>query len=385
MERKIPRYYLDHASTSFPKPAAVWEAFERQARVVGAPAGRSSYGRATETDAAIERARIGLARFFGAPPDRVIFTLNATDALNMALKGVVTTGDHVVTSVMEHNSVLRPLSALEATGVKVTRIGTDADGTIDPDDVRDAINSATRLVAVTHASNVTGTLQPIKEIAHVARERGVAVLVDAAQTAGTLPISLADDGIDLLAVPGHKGLLGPPGTGALLFSESVDVAPLREGGTGFRSEETTQPDGYPQRLESGSPNTPGIVGLGAAIKELESRGLDAVRSHLEHLMRRVQEGLDSIPGLRWFGPHELLRREPVYSVLLDGYSPGELATILDSSFGVETRAGLHCAPCAHQAIGTFPQGTCRLSLGAPSSETDVDAALAALEAIAGDG
>jgi cysteine desulfurase family protein len=380
----LPRRYLDHAATSFPKPPEVWEAFRAVAEDLGAPAGRSAYRRALETERRVELARAALARFFGARPDRVAFTLNATDALNTALKGHLRPGDHVVTTAVEHNSVLRPLAALEhGGGVSVSHVGADAEGRIEPDDVRRALRASTRLVALCHASNVSGAIQPLAEVGRLARERGIPLLLDAAQTAGSVPIDIERDAVDFLAVPGHKGLLGPLGVGALIFSERVEVRPLREGGTGFRSEETVQPPEYPQRLEAGSPNAPGIAALGAALGWIERRGLASIREQLESLMRRFQEGLDALPRVVWHGPRPVVDREPVYCVRVEGYSPDELAALLDASFGIEVRAGLHCAPLAHRAIGTFPEGACRFSFGAMSTIEDVDAAVAALRRIAG--
>jgi cysteine desulfurase family protein len=378
-----PRIYLDHAATSHPKPPQVWEALLRQGREVGAPAGRSAYLEAVETDRTIARARASLARLLGASPERVAFTLNATDALNVALKGVLRPEDHVVTTVLEHNSVVRPLHALGETGaVRVTRVQSAPDGTVDPGDVRRAIGPRTRLVALLHASNVCGARLPVAEIGRITRERGVLFLVDAAQTAGTCPIDLKRDCIDLLAVPGHKGLLGPPGTGALLVGEGVDVRALREGGTGTRSDEPEHPAEYPQRLEAGSPNAPGIAGLGAAAEFLLEKGVEAVAARLLALGRRLAAGLEEIPGLTSYGPRDPRDREPIYPVNLEGYQPEELAAALDSGFGILTRAGLHCAPGAHRVLGTFPRGACRLSLGITTTEEEIDAALGALRELA---
>lgn len=384
LDTKKQRHYLDHASTTFPKPPAVWEAFLHQAREVGAPAGRSSYGDATETDRQIGETRLALSRFFGARPERVAFTLNATDALNMVLKSHLHPGDHVITTQLEHNSIMRPLSFLEdERDVSITTIPASREGFINPLDIRESLNSKTRLIAMMHASNVTGNLLAIEETSQLAHNNGIAFLVDAAQTAGTLPIHLEKDGIDFLAVPGHKGLLGPPGTGALIFSEKFDISPLREGGTGFQSKEIRQPLDYPQRLESGSPNAPAIVALGAAIHYLNQRGLGAIRDHLEDLMRVFQSGLEKLNGVHWYGTRDISRREPVYAINVNGYAPEELAAILDTSFGVQVRSGLHCAPGTHQAIGTYPEGTCRFSFGAMSTLEDVEAALEALGRVGG--
>lgn len=378
------RTYLDHAATSYPKPPGVWEALLEHARDRGAPAGRSGYRAAIEVDRAIDRTRQLLAALFGARAERVIFTLNTTDALNLAIKGLLRPRDHVVTTVLEHNSVTRPLAAMERRrGVGVSRVPASPEGLVEAGAVLAALTSRTRLVVMLHASNVCGTIQPVREIARELRRVGVPLLLDAAQTAGSLPLHLENDDIDMIAVPGHKGLLGPAGTGALILSDRVDPEPLREGGTGLRSEEPTQPAEYPHRLESGTPNIPGIIALGSALDWIHARGLSTLRGHLEELMVRLQAGLDRVHGLTWYGPREIERREPVYSIRVDGYTPTELATVLDTAFGVETRSGLHCAPGAHRAIGTWPDGACRLSLGATSTGADIERALAALEAIAG--
>jgi cysteine desulfurase / selenocysteine lyase len=297
---------------------------------------------------------------------------------------VLRQGDHVVTTVLEHNSVARPLRALEEDrAIEVTRVPAAEDGAVDPEDVRRAVGPRTRLIAVIHASNVCGAILPIRDIGRIARERGVLFLVDAAQTAGSVPLDLVADGIDILAVPGHKGLLGPPGTGALLVGPGVEVRGLRQGGTGTRSESAEHPADFPDRLEAGTPNAPGIAGLGAAAERLLREGVDRVRDRLTSLGRRLAEGLAGIPGLSVRGPSDPAAREPIFPVRLEGTSAEELAAALEAGFRVQTRAGLHCAPGAHAALGTFPGGACRLSLGYGSTAEDVDAALAALRALAG--
>ena len=379
-----PRYYLDHAATSHPKPPEVWEAFLHQAREIGAPAGRSGYREAVESERAVENARRTLARFLGGVPERVVFTLNATDALNIAIKGTLRPDDHVVTTVMEHNSVTRPLRKLEnERGIRVTRVPVSASGVVDPSAIEAAFEKSTRLVVMAHASNVTGTIQPVSQVSALTRERGIVFLVDAAQTAGTLPIHLENDGIDLLAVPGHKGLLGPPGTGALLLREGIELESFREGGTGFRGTEALQPTEYPWRLEAGSPNTPGIAGLAAGVKAIEGQGLERIQERLHGLMKTFQGGVAELPGLTLFGSSNIEKREPVYSINLSGHSPEELATLLDAQFGVQVRSGLHCAPGCHEAMGSFPAGTCRFSMGSMSRVEDVEAGVEALREIAG--
>jgi cysteine desulfurase family protein len=352
-------------------------------RDIGAPAGRSAYREAEEVNAILERARVVLARLLGSSRERVAFTLNATDALNIAIKGILRPRDHVVTTVLEHNSVTRPLRTLELErAVQVSRVQAAGDGTVDPDDVRRAIRPNTRLIAILHASNVCGVRLPVRSLGEIAREREIPFLVDAAQTAGSHPIDMREDHIDILAVPGHKGLLGPPGTGALLLGEGVELEGLRQGGTGTQSERAEHPRDYPHRLEAGSPNAPGVAGLCAGVEHILQRGVDSLQAHLESLGRELQEGLDRIGGLTWYGPRSPAEREPIYSVNLAGYKPVELAAALEAGFRVQARAGLHCAPGAHRALGTFPGGTCRLSLGATSTREDVETALAALEELA---
>ena len=377
------RVYLDHGATSFPKPVAVWEAVIESGQTLGAPAGRGAYREAALVDRWIEKTRGLVARLLGAKAERVVFTLNGTDSLNIALKGTLQPGDHVVTTVLEHNSVLRPLAAIERDrAITVTRVRADREGRVRLDDIARAITFRTRLVAVTHASNVCGTILPIRAIGEVARRAGAHFLVDAAQTAGTVPIHMEEDGIDLLCAPGHKGLLGPPGTGVLAVRDGVEVTPWREGGSGTRSEEPEQPSDYPMRLEAGSPNVPGIAGLGAGVEHLLREGVPRVHERLQELGRSLWEGLERIPGLWVGGPRDLREREPIFPINVEGFSPHDLAAALDASFGVQCRAGLHCAPLAHEALGTAPGGSCRLSLGSMSTQEDVGAAIAAVAAIA---
>jgi len=330
-------------------------------------------------DRALEQARVRLGRFFGASPERVVFTLNATDALNIAIHGSVRPGDHVVTTAMEHNSVLRPLEALRHdAGVEHTIVPADSRGRIDIDAFAAAITTRTSLAVVTHASNVCGTLQPVVEIAAICRERGVRLLVDAAQTAGLRPLDLRALGADLLAVPGHKGLLGPPGTGALLLADGVDVRPLRHGGTGSESQRTAQPLELPQRLEAGSPNGPAIAALAAGVAWIESRGVEALGTRLARLGARFATGLERIARVDSFGCASIAEREPLFSLRVSGIAPDELAAILDASFGIETRAGLHCAPHAHRALGSWPEGSVRVAPGVFTTDQEIDSLLDAL-------
>jgi cysteine desulfurase / selenocysteine lyase len=382
------RIYLDNAATSWPKPETVYQAVEHSLRTLGAPAGRSAYREANEVERRIDHARRRLAELIEAEePRRIVFTCNGTDALNLALHGLLRSGDHVVTSVVEHNSILRPLRSLERSGgIDVTRVGCDSQGQIDPDEVRRAIRPATRLIALIHASNVTGTLQPIEPIGRIAREHEILFLVDAAQTAGHLPLSVRALGADLLAAPAHKGLLGPPGVGLLYIAPGVEqrLLPVRQGGTGTQSEVDRQPDTLPHRYESGSHNVTGILGLEAGLAYLAQRGVAELRRHEQQLSGRLLDGLRTVRGVTVYGPTDLAQRVGVVSLTIDGWQPQELATMLDSTFRIQVRAGFQCAPLLHRALGTAPQGgTLRLSLGAFNTPEEIDAALQAITEIAG--
>ena len=382
----MPRIYLDNAATSYPKPPEVWQAVIDQGRTVGANAGRSSYRSAQTADTVLDGARVRLARLFGGHQDRVILTLNATDALNMALKGYLRADDHVVTSIMEHNSVRRPLAGLaRQRHVQVTEVPADQNGRVDPDAVRRALTPRTRLVALLHASNVCGTIQPVGAIGRICKEHDVAFLVDAAQTAGSLDIDMKTLGVDMLAVPGHKGLHGPLGTGALLLAQGIDLAPWREGGTGSHSAEANQPSHLPDRLEAGSANVPGIAGLLAGLRYLEEVGLAAIREKVRGLARRLSSRLAEIPGLEVTGDRNLEGREAIFPVRLQGYRPDELSALLDSAYGIEARSGLHCAPGAHQALGTFPDGSVRISPGPFTTDEEIDTVATALEELSAGG
>lgn len=376
--------YLDNAATSYPKPEPVYQAMDRFLRDAGANPGRSAHRLAVSAASAVAQTRLLVSRFFNAPaPERVAFTLNTTDALNLALKGVLEPGDHVVTTSMEHNSVARPLRKLEAGGVTVTFVAASQEGLAAVEVLAAAITPATRLVAVTHASNVTGTLQPIAEVGRLCRERGLLLLVDAAQTAGVFPVDVQSMGIDLLAFPGHKGLLGPPGTGGLIVSEGVSLDTLREGGTGSESESERQPDGMPERLEAGTLNTVGIVGLGAGLQFIQETGRQRIQAHENNLVQRLMRGLAEISGVTLYGPPPGTERASVVSFNVAGWEPQDAAAVLDATFEIQCRAGLHCAPLAHRTIGTFPAGTLRFSPGFFNTEGEIDAAVEAVGQLAG--
>lgn len=381
------RIDLDKAATSWPKPDGVYAAVDRYQRELGVAVGRGSTHAAVELQAIVNRCRQRAARLLGAEsPQRIIFTFNGTDGLNQAIHGLLEPGDHVVTSVAEHNSILRPLrAAVDRLGADVTYLPVDADGLVDPAAVAEVIGPDTKLLALTHASNVTGAVQPIVDVGEIAREAGALFLVDAAQSAGHLPIDLGSLPVDLLACSGHKGLLGPLGTGLLYVRPGVEerLRPLRQGGTGSQSEEDTQPATLPDRYESGNHNAPGLVGLEAALAWIEERTVGALRSHDQALTGRLVDGLSSVPNLTLHGPQGSELRVGVVSLSVQGLAPQEAATILDQNFHVETRAGLHCAPRMHQALGTSRLGgTLRLSVGPFTTEEDIDAALAAIREVA---
>jgi cysteine desulfurase family protein len=325
-----------------------------------------------------------LAAFLGAPdPSRIVFTANATEALNQALFGLLKPGDRVVTTSLEHNAMIRPLAELSSRGVIVERVAGCPDGTLDLKDLARAIEVCpTRLVAMTHASNVAGTLLPAQEVARLAHDHGALFLLDAAQTAGALPIDVRELAVDLLAFPGHKGLLGPPGTGALYVAAHVALTPLRYGGTGIRSEDESMPEELPERLEAGTLNTVGLAGLGAALRFLSARGVAAIRAHEMALTEHLLAGLRCIAGLRIHGVADPVRQVSTVSISMQGWEPVDLAAVLDSSFGIAVRAGLHCAPMAHRTLGTFPSGTVRLSVGCFNTRDDIDQVVAALEQLA---
>lgn len=383
-----PRRYFDNAATSFPKPPGVTQALCDYQEQIGASAGRGAYREALEAGRMLERCRAAVRRLFHADPrDHVVFALNGTDALNIAIKSLVRPGEHVVTTALDHNSVLRPLAALEQRWqVRHTIVPADAASTrVDPQDVAAAVGPRTRLVIVNHASNVTGALQPVERIGEICRRRGVWLLVDAAQTAGHVPIDFSAQPIDLLACPGHKGLLGPLGTGILLIRHGLEerLATFREGGTGSNSERPVQPESLPDRLEAGSHNAVGLAGLLAALDWLTERTVAAVREHELDLCRQMAEALEATAELRWFGPRDPRQRVGVFSVRIEGLEPAELSAILEERFGILTRSGLHCAPLAHRTIGTDRSGgTTRLSTGVFTTSEDVRAAVEALAAVA---
>jgi cysteine desulfurase / selenocysteine lyase len=383
----MARTYLDNAATSWPKPETVYAAVDRYQREVGAAAGRGAYSHAVEAQRIVAEARRGCAELWGASdPDRIVFGFNGTDVLNLAIHGLLRSGDHVVTTVCEHNSVLRPLAdAARQLGVEVTYVGCDGAGFVDLSDVQRALRPRTRLAAVTHASNVTGAVQPIAEIARVAHMSDALLLVDAAQSAGHVPLDVNALGADLVAASGHKGMLGPLGVGVLYVRPGVEktLLPVRQGGTGTHSTEETPPDELPHRYEAGNLNMPALAGLAAATRFLIEKSVESIAAHEAELVNQFCDGLRSISGVRVYGPGEGQQRGPVVSLSVEGYDPQDFAAALDSAFGVECRAGLHCAPRMHAALGSLSRGgLVRFSCGWSTTRGDVDRALEAVAALA---
>lgn len=381
------RIYLDNAATSWPKPESVHQAVENAMRNIGAAAGRSVYREAVQAEQLVEEARRRIAELLGVRQfQRIVFTANGTDSLNTALYGVLRAGDHVVTSVAEHNSTLRPLYYLEdSRQVTVSRVPCNAQGLIDPDDIQAAVTPRTRLISLLHASNVTGAIQPIEEVARFARQRDLLLLVDAAQSLGHIPINAEQIGIDLIAAPGHKGLLGPLGTGVLYVGPRAEpgIVPFRQGGAGGLSHERTQPAELPHRLEAGNLNVPGIAGLAAGVAFLQEQTITRLRRHELELTSRLLAQLTAMQGVTVFGPPDPRQRVGVVSLNLDGFDCQEASALLDAHWGIQTRAGLHCAPLMHESLGTLAKdgrsgGTLRISLGPFTTVGQIDAACQAI-------
>ena len=374
--------YLDNAATSWPKPEAVYRAVDHFMRKVGATPGRGGHRREEEAQRIADEARETLARLFHAPdPQGVAFTLNATQAINMALKGLLHPGDHVITSSVEHNALWRPLKALARRGVEVTAVPCAPDGTLNPADVEAALRPGTRLVTMLHASNVLGTILPLAEVGEITRRHGALFLVDAAQTAGAYPIDMEVMHIDMLAFAGHKGTYGPHGTGGLVVRPGVELETWVEGGSGVESASETMPATLPMRLEAGTQNASGIAGLLAGVRFVLEQGVDRIRAHEMEMTGLLIEGLRDVPGLDVLGPQDLARRTAVVSVTIEGYSPDQLAAVLDQVFDVATRAGLHCAPQAHRLVGTLDCGALRFSPGYFTTEEEIRCAVDGLREI----
>jgi cysteine desulfurase / selenocysteine lyase len=377
--------YLDHAATSWPKPREVIEAMADFLERAGGNPGRAGHRLSIEAGRIVYDVRETLAEFFNASdPLRIIFTANATHAVNLCFYGILRPGDHVITSSMEHNAVMRPLRDLESKGIHLSVVPCNKNGSMDPEAVAQAMRPSTRIVAVTHASNVTGTILPIAEIADIAHKSGAFMLVDAAQTAGVLPIDVQATKIDLLAFTGHKGLQGPQGTGGLVIGNSMrvnDIEPLWRGGTGSRSASEIQPEELPDKFESGTLNGPGIAGLGAGVRYIMKRGIEAIRAQEMSLTQQMVDGIQSLDGVTVHGPTDVACRTSIVSFTAAGRRVSEIGLRLDEEFGILSRVGLHCAPAAHRTIGTFPEGTVRLALGLHTTREEVASVIDAAKKI----
>jgi cysteine desulfurase / selenocysteine lyase len=374
--------YLDNAATSHPKPESVYRAVDHALREIGTSPGRGGYRRGLDATRIVFGARESLAEFFGIKDSsRLAFTSSATEALNLAIAGMLRPGDHAVTTTMEHNSVSRPLRLAEKRGSSITRIPCDRSGFLNPRDLAAALRADTRLIVLSHCSNVTGTVQPLAEIGHLATKSGVPLLVDAAQSAGVMPIDVTAMGINLLAAPGHKGLLGPQGTGFLYIAEGLELPPLVVGGTGGHSSGEEQPEEMPDRFESGTLNTPGIAGLQAGVEFILSTGIETIRRKEMSLVRHLVEELLKMQGITLYGPAPEKERGGIVSFTVEGRDPAIFGFTLDQEYDIEVRTGLHCAPMAHRTIGTYPAGTIRVSPGWFTTEQEIETFLSAIHQI----
>ncbi|MCL6519460.1 MAG: aminotransferase class V-fold PLP-dependent enzyme [Armatimonadetes bacterium] len=379
--------YLDNAATSFPKPPQVVDAVVRYLTEVGGNPARSGHRMSTEAARIIYRTRESIARLVGLEdPLRIILTANATTAINIALQGLLKPGRHVITSSVEHNSVMRPLRQLESTGVEVTVVDCSREGYISVDAIAEAIQPNTDMVAICHGSNVLGSVQPIGEIGRLCREKEILFLVDAAQTLGVIDVDIERDCVDLLAFTGHKSLYGPQGTGGLVVSRTVkgsQFKPLVCGGTGSRSDSEIQPNFLPDVGESGTLNGPGLAGLGAGVEFVLAEGIEKIRKHEKALTEKLIKGLKAIPYVRVYGPKDSENRISIVSANIGGFDPSVFAYLLEDRYGILTRAGLHCSPAAHKTANTFPVGTVRFSLSYFTAEEEIDAVIDAMQEISG--
>lgn len=371
--------YLDNAATSFPKPEAVYSRVDDVLRRVSGSPGRASHRMAIEAGRVVLDAREALSRLLGIPDSsRIAFTKNATEAVNIALKGILRPGDHAVTTSFEHNSVVKTLGRLEKDGVSVTKVRPDREGLLRPKDILAAIRKETRLVTVVHASNVFGTIEPVEEIGRGCRERGVYFMVDSAQTIGAVPMDIGGMEVDIVAATGHKALFGPQGSGFIYVREGIELEPLIDGGTGDLDTFLEMPD----RLESGTMNMPGIAGLGAGAEFLLKEGVDKVRGREEALVGEILSGLGAIDGVRIIGPRDARKRASLVAFNVEGVPPAEVGRRLDDEFSILVRSGAHCAPEAHREALTHPDGAVRVSPGYFTKPEDIEAFLRAVRTIA---
>ena len=371
--------YLDNAATTYPKPKEVYSAVLDCMENYGANPGRAGHKLAMRAGREIYECRENIAKLMNiSNPMNIVFTHNATDSLNLAIKGVLKTGDHVITTSIEHNSVIRPIKALEAKGVENTIVKCDKEGFLNPEDIKKAIKSNTKLIVTTHASNVCGTIVDIKAVGEIAKEHNVLYLVDASQTLGLYDIDVNELNVDMIAAPGHKCLLGPQGTGMLYVRDNLNINILKEGGTGSNSEDLFQPNMVPDKYESGTHNTPGIAGLNAGVKFILETGINKIREHEERLCEYMLQKLITVPNIKIYGPMDSKKRAAVISVNIGNLDSGEITFILDDMYDIATRSGIHCSPLSHETLGTLQQGTVRFSLGYFNTKEEIDKAVEAL-------
>lgn len=374
--------YFDNGATSFPKPDSVYEEIMKAMQEYGANPGRSGHKLALKTNREIYKTRKLLAELFNIEdPLDLIFTFNTTQGLNIGIKGILKPGDHVITTSMEHNSVLRPIKYLESIGVENTIVQANDKGMVNPEDIERAIKPNTKLIATTHISNLTGTILDIEKIGEISKAHNIYYLVDAAQSAGIYPIDVVAMNIDILAFPGHKGLLGPQGTGGVYIKKGIEIQSLFQGGTGSDSHSLTHPQLSPDKFESGTLNAPGIIGLGAGIRYILDRGMDNIRKHEETITGLFIEGAKNIQGIKLYGPLDTKQQGAVVSLNIDDMDSSELSYILDEEYDIQVRPGMHCAPLGHKSIGTFESGTVRFSFGPFNTKEEIEYALDSLKTI----
>lgn len=377
--------YLDNSATSFPKPGKVYEFMDEFYRNHGVSPGRSGFDAAIQTEEIVHNTRKMLCELFnGDDPNRLTFSYNASDSLNMILMGLAEKGDHIITTKLEHNSVLRPLHHLELNGVaEITHVPFDENGYVSPDDIKKAIKKNTKMVVVNHSSNVIGTVQPIKEIGKICKEAGVYFIVDASQSAGAVPIDMKEMGIDALAFTGHKCLMGPTGIGGSYIMDDLPVKGTRFGGTGVRSAQKTHLTEFPYRMECGTLNTVGVAGLYAGTKWVLEQGIDNIHKQEMKLWQRLKDGLADVENIKTYCANGSSERNAVLSLNIDKFDSGDVGTMLDVDYDIACRTGLQCAPLVHEGIGTIDiHGTVRLSMGPFNTEEHIDAAIEALKDIA---
>ena len=375
--------YFDNAATSFPKPEIVYTSIMTAMREYGANPGRSGHKLALKASRGIYETRDLICQIFNVKnPMNVILTFNATESLNIGIKGVLKPGDHVITTSMEHNSVLRPITYLKRFGIESTIVKGDEKGRVSVLDIERNIKPNTKLIVNTHVSNLTGTIMPIEEIGKLARSKEILFMVDAAQSAGVYDIDVEKMNIDLLSFPGHKGLFGPQGTGGLCIREGLQLEGFMQGGTGSASHSLEQPEINPDKFESGTANGPGIIGLGSGIKYILDRGIANIREYEENLMEHFIEEAKKIEGIKLYGPLNAIEQAGVVALNIKDADSSEVSYILDEEFDIAVRPGLHCAPLAHETIGTLEQGVVRFSFGIFNTHEEIEFCIKALKEIA---